>query len=114
MVMIGDFYVIHSSAGKPNGYPEWFTININNVKDSKALKCNDTVWYTPRIHAPELMSSECNDDNLIIDNWVILPNGCIAGTAYDNDEELQEALDTDQKNRYTRSTQQQVYVINCH
>ena len=97
LVMIGDFYVIQSSAGKPDGYPDWFTINIDNVQDSKALECNDSVWYTPLIHAPELMSSECNDGNLIIDNWVILPNGCVAGTAYDNDEELQEAPYTDQK-----------------
>ena len=97
IVMIGDFYVCHLSAGKPNGYPEWFTININNVKDSKALNYDDTVWYTPRIHAPEFISSESNDDNLIIDNRVILPNGCIAGTAYKNDKELQEAPNTDQK-----------------
>ena len=33
IVMIGDFYVKHLSADKPNGYPEWFTINIDNVKD---------------------------------------------------------------------------------
>ena len=97
IVMIDDFYVCHSSAGKPDGYPEWFTINIDNVKDSKSLKYNDTVWYNSCIHVPKMVSSESNDDNLVIDNWVILPNGCIAGTAYVNEKELEEAPNSDQK-----------------
>ena len=97
IVMVGDFYVCHSSAGKPDGYPEWFTINIENVKDSKALKYDNTVWYNSRIHAPEFVSSESNDKNLVIDNWVILPNGCIAGTSYKNDTELQQAPYTHRK-----------------
>ena len=34
---------------------------------------------------------EKHNDNCIIDNWVILPNGCIAGTAYQTTKELNEA-----------------------
>ena len=60
------------------------------------------------------MSSEGNDDDLIIDNWVIFPNGYIAGTAYENVKELQETPNMDKKNKYTWSFQQQVCAFKCH
>ena len=97
IVMISDFYVKHSNSNKPNGFPQWFTINIDQVKESQSLDFDNTVWFTSRIHSPKFTSYENNDDNLIIDNWTILPNGCIAGTAYTNDKELQAAPISDRK-----------------
>lgn len=34
IVIIHDFYVKHSRADKPNGYPERFTINVDSVTNS--------------------------------------------------------------------------------
>ena len=58
MIMIGDFYVKNSKAHEPNGFPNWFTINVDHVKNSKSLKSNDEVWFTIRTHKPEFMSTE--------------------------------------------------------
>ena len=80
--MINDFYVQHSNADQPNGFPDWFSIDIDNVKDSKLVDSKDKVWFTLPINNP--MDSPVKKDDYIssIDNWVVLPNGCIAGTAY--------------------------------
>ena len=80
--MINDFYVKHSNADQPNGFPDWFSIDIDNIKDSKSVHSKDKVWFTLAINNPVDSPVEKNNDNSIIDNWVILPNGCIAGTAY--------------------------------
>ena len=43
IIMIGDFYLNNSRANEPNGFPTWFTINVDHVKDSKSLKSNNKV-----------------------------------------------------------------------
>ena len=91
IIMIGDFYVKHSRVNEPDGFPQWFTINVDLVRDSKSIKPNDKVWFTVRTQKPEYMSTENLEKNTIIDNWVILPNGCIAGTAYSTDTEFKNA-----------------------
>ena len=68
--MIDDFFVKHSCVDKPNGYPEWFTILIDNVKNSKCLSLDDSVWFITRPHTPDELSSANPDDNPIINNWV--------------------------------------------
>ena len=91
IIMIDDFYVKHSRVNEPNGFPLWFTINTDLVKDSKSIKPNDKVWFTVRTQKPQYMSTVNRQKNTIIDNWVILPNGCIAGTAYNTDTEFKNA-----------------------
>ena len=66
--MIGDFYVKHSRVNEPNGFPKWFTINADLVKDSKSLKSNDKVWFTVYTQKPEYMSTENLKKKTIIDN----------------------------------------------
>ena len=91
IIMIGDFYVKHSRVHEPDGFPDWFTINANLVKDSKSIQPNDKLWFTVRTQKPEYMSTENQEKNMIVDNWVVLPNGCIAGTAYRTDSEFKKA-----------------------
>ena len=81
IVMISDFYVRHLNADKPNGFPEWFSINNDDAKDTKSLNSNDKVWFTSSINNRVDLRVKKNNDNSIIDNWVILLNGCIVGTA---------------------------------
>ena len=50
IMMINDFYVKHSNINQPNGFPEWFSIDIDNVKDSKSVHSKDKVWFTPPIN----------------------------------------------------------------
>ena len=92
-----DCFTQKSSADKPNGFLEWFSIVLDSVKDTKSLDLNDKVWFTASINHPEGLSAEENIDNSIIDNWVILPNGCVAGTAYRSDKEFNEAPPTHSK-----------------
>jgi len=47
--------------------------------------------------SPEFMSSKNYDENTIINNWVILPNSCIAGTAFRMDTELKDAPNSHSK-----------------
>ena len=91
ILMIHDFYVKHSNADQPNGFPDWFSINIDNVKDSKSVHSKDKVWFTLPINNPVDSPVKKDDDIPIIDNWVILPNGCIAGTAYQTTTEFNAA-----------------------
>ena len=91
IIMIGDFYVKHSRVREPDGFPDWFTINANLVKDSKSIQPNDKLWFTVRTQKPEYMSIENQEKNMIVDNWVVLPNGYIAGTAYRTDSEFKKA-----------------------
>ena len=97
IIMIGDFYVKHSRVNEPNGFPHWFTVNADLVKDSKSIQPNDKVWFTVRTQKPEFMSTENLEKNTIVDNWVILPNGCIAGTAYRTNTEFKNAPVTHSK-----------------
>ena len=97
IIMIGDFYVKHSRVNEPNGFPHWFTVNADLVKDSKSIQPNDKVWCTVRTQKPEFMSTENLEKNTIVDNWVILPNGCIAGTAYRTNTEFKNAPVTHSK-----------------
>ena len=91
ILMINDFYVQHSNADQPNGFPDWFSIDIDNVKDSKSVHSKDKVWFTLSINNPVDSPVEKDDDISIIDNWIILPNGCIAGTAYQTPTEFNAA-----------------------
>ena len=50
IMMINDFYVKHSNINQPNGFPEWFSINIDNIKDSKSVHSKDKVWFTYATH----------------------------------------------------------------
>lgn len=43
IVMISDFYVKQSSDDKLNGFPKWFSIVVDSVKDTKSLDLNDKV-----------------------------------------------------------------------
>ena len=60
-------------------------------KIQKSVHSKDKVWFTLAINNPVDSPVEKNNDNSIIDNWVILPNGCIAGTAYQTTKELNAA-----------------------
>ena len=91
IMMINDFHVKHSNIDQPNGFPEWFSIDIDNVKDSKSVHSKDKVWFTPPINNQTDLLAEKDNGNSIIDNWVILPNGSIAGTAYRTTKEFNEA-----------------------
>ena len=62
IVMISDFYVKQSSADKPNGFLEWFSIVVDSVKDTKSLDLNDKVWFTASINHPVGLSAEENND----------------------------------------------------
>ena len=99
IVMISDFYVKHSNADNPNRFPDWFSINIANVKDSKSVHSNDKVWFTSSISNPVDSPVEKNNDNSIIDNWVILPNGYITGTP--NNKSIKQSSTYTFKNRYS-------------
>ena len=66
LIMIDDFYVKHSRVNEPNGFPLWFTINTDLVKDSKSIKPNDKVWFTIRTHKPEFIFTENLEQNTII------------------------------------------------
>ena len=68
IVMVSDFYVKQSSADNSNGFPEWFSIVIDDVKDTKSLDLNDKVWFTSSIYNPAGLSLEKNNNNSIIDN----------------------------------------------
>ena len=94
--MIGNFYVKNSRVNEPNGFPNWFTINFDHIKDSKSLKSNNKVC-TINTYKPEFISTENLEQNTIIDNWVILPNGCIAGTTYKTDTKFKNTLKTHSK-----------------
>ena len=82
ILMIHDFYVQHSKADQPTGLPNWFSIDIDNIKDSTLVDSKDKVWFTLPITNPIYPPVQKEDNISIIDNWVVLPNGCIAGTAY--------------------------------
>ena len=82
ILMISDFYVKHSNADQPNEFPDWFTINIDNVKDSTLVHSKNKVWFILSINNPADLPVEKDNGNSIINNWFILPNSCIAGTAY--------------------------------
>ena len=97
IIMIGDFYIKYSWVNEPNGSPQWFTINADLVKNSKSIKPNNKVWFTVRTQKPEYMSTENLEKNMIVDNWVILPNACIAGTAYRTGTEFKNSPVTHSK-----------------
>ena len=63
ILMINDFYVQHSKAEQPNGFPNWFSIDIDNVKDSKSVNSQDKVWFTLPINNPvdsPVQKDECS------------------------------------------------------
>ena len=91
VLMIHDFYIKHSNINQPNGFPEWFSIDIGNVKDSKSVHSEDKVWFTLTNNNQTDSLAEKDNGNSIIDNWVILPNGSIAGTVYQTIKEFNEA-----------------------
>ena len=68
IVMTSEYYVKHMNADKPNGFPEWFLIDIDNVKDTKSLDSNDKVWFISPINIPTGLLVEKKNDNFIIDN----------------------------------------------
>ena len=41
ILMIHDFYVQHSKADQPTGLPNWFSIDIDNIKDSTLVDLKD-------------------------------------------------------------------------
>ena len=82
ILMIHDFYVQHSKADQPTGLPNWFSIDIDNIKDSTLVDSKDKVWFTLPITNPIYPTVQKEENISIIDNWVVLSNGCIAGTAY--------------------------------
>ena len=68
ILMIHDFYVKHSNADQPNGFPDWFSINIDNVKYSKSVHSKDKVWFTLVINNPVDSPVEKHNDNSVIDD----------------------------------------------
>ena len=66
IVMTSDLYVKHLSTDKLNGFPEWFSIVIDDVKDTKSLNLDNEVWFTTTTHNSTVLSFEKNNDNSII------------------------------------------------
>ena len=70
---------------------------MDNVKDSKSLSSDDSVWFTTHLLTPNELSPANPDNNPIINNWAILPNDCIQGQAYKSEADYKAAPDAHQR-----------------